>query len=178
MPRPATVCSSILWAVSTNIIDGIGFSPDKMLQGRLFSYGDAQRYRLGVNHHLIPINRPRCPYHSFHRDGQMRTDDNAGRTISYEPNSYGEWQDQPHLKEPPLAISGEVYNYDERELDSDYYTQPGKLWRLMSAEEQQATCENTARAMALHLLPELLIPRFHVGFRSIGTKKPTRILAR
>lgn len=48
-----------------NIIDGIGFSPDKMLQGRLFSYGDAQRYRLGVNHHLIPINRPRCPYHSF-----------------------------------------------------------------------------------------------------------------
>ena len=130
-----------------NIIDGIGFSPDKMLQGRLFSYGDAQRYRLGVNHHLIPINRPRCPYHSFHRDGQMRTDDNAGRTIGYEPNSYGEWQDQPHLKEPPLAISGEVYNYDERELDSDYYTQPGKLWRLMSAEEQQATCENTARAM-------------------------------
>ena len=73
-----------------NIIDGIGFSPDKMLQGRLFSYGDAQRYLLGVNHHLIPVNRPRCPYHSYHRDGQMRTDDNAGRTIPYEPNSYGE----------------------------------------------------------------------------------------
>lgn len=130
-----------------NIIDGIGFSPDKMLQGRLFSYGDAQRYRLGVNHHLIPINRPRCPYHSYHRDGQMRTDDNMGRTISYEPNSYGEWQDSPHLKEPPLAVSGEVYNYDERELDNDYYTQPGKLWRLMSVEDQKVTCENTARAM-------------------------------
>ena len=130
-----------------NIIDGIGFSPDKMLQGRLFSYGDAQRYRLGVNHHLIPINRPRCPYHSYHRDGQMRTDDNMGRTISYEPNSYGEWQDSPHLKEPPLAVSGEVYNYDERELDNDYYTQPGKLWRLMSQEDRVATCENTARAM-------------------------------
>ena len=77
----------------------------------------------------------------------MRTDDNAGRTISYEPNSYGEWQESLGLKEPPLAVSGEVYNYDERELDSDYYTQPGKLWRLMSAEDQKATCENTARAM-------------------------------
>ena len=77
----------------------------------------------------------------------MRTDDNGGCTIDYEPNSYGEWKDQPSLKEPPLSVSGEVYNYDERELDSDYYTQPGKLWRLMSAEEQKATCENTARAM-------------------------------
>ena len=142
-----------------NIIDGIGFSPDKMLQGRLFSYGDAQRYRLGVNHHLIPVNRPRCPYHSYHRDGQMRTDDNAGRTIAYEPNSYGEWKDQPHLKEPPLSVSGEVYNYDEREADSDYYTQPGKLWRLMPADEQLATCENTARAMGD---AELFIKQRHI----------------
>ena len=142
-----------------NIIDGIGFSPDKMLQGRLFSYGDAQRYRLGVNHHQIPVNRPRCPYHSYHRDGQMRTDDNAGRTIGYEPNSYGEWHDSPALKEPPLAVSGEVYNYDERELDSDYYTQPGKLWRLMSAEDQRATCENTARAMGD---AELFIKQRHI----------------
>ena len=58
----------------TNIVLGIGFSPDKMLQGRLFSYGDAQRYRLGVNHFQIPVNKPRCPYHAFHRDGQMRVD--------------------------------------------------------------------------------------------------------
>ena len=55
-----------------NIVPGISFSPDKMLQGRLFSYGDAQRYRLGVNHHLIPVNRARCPVHAFHRDGAMR----------------------------------------------------------------------------------------------------------
>ena len=130
-----------------NIIDGIGLSPDKMLQGRLFSYGDAQRYRLGVNHHLIPINRPRCPYNSYHRDGLMRTDDNLGRTISYEPNSYGEWQDTPSMKEPPLRVSGDVDNYNEREYDDDYYTQPGKLWRLMSSKDQTLTCENTARAM-------------------------------
>jgi len=57
-----------------NIVPGIGFSPDKMLQGRLFSYGDAQRYRLGVNHQHIPVNAPRCPVNSYHRDGAMRVD--------------------------------------------------------------------------------------------------------
>ena len=129
-----------------NIIDGIGFSPDKMLQGRLFSYGDAQRYRLGVNHHLIPVNRPKVQTHSYHRDGQMRTDDNFGGTVPYEPNSFGEWHDSPKMKEPPMD-GGPAYNYDEREFDSDYYTQPGILWRLMSAQDQKVTCENTARAM-------------------------------
>ena len=130
-----------------NIIDGIGFSPDKMLQGRLFSYGDAQRYRLGVNYNEIPVNRPRCPFHSYHRDGLMRTDGNMGGATSYEPNSYGEWKDNPSLKEPPLSSIGQTFTYDERVYDSDYYTQPGKLWRLMTAEDQKATCENTARAM-------------------------------
>jgi catalase len=77
----------------------------------------------------------------------MRTDDNLGRTTSYEPNSYGEWQDSPAHKEPPLSVDGGVYNYDERDFDSDYYTQPGKLWCLMSEEDKVATCENTARAM-------------------------------
>ena len=87
-----------------NVIDGIGFSPDKMLQGRLFSYRDAQNYRLGVNHGQIPVNRPRCPFHSYHRDGMMRTDGNNGSAIGYEPNSYGEWQDSPEMKEPPLKL--------------------------------------------------------------------------
>ena len=130
-----------------NIVEGIGFSPDKMLQGRLFSYGDAQRYRLGVNNNLIPVNRPRCPFHSYHRDGKMRTDGNYGGVLSYEPNSFGEWEDSPELKEPPLELYGAAYSYNEREYDDDYYTQPGKLWRLMPPEEQTVTCENTARAM-------------------------------
>ena len=130
-----------------NVIEGSGFWRDKMSQGRIISYSDAQRYRLGVNNNLIPVNKPRCPFHDYHRDGQMRTDGNYGATIPYQPNSYGEWQDSPNLKEPPLEVNGAIYNYDERELDSDYFTQPGKLWRLMSAEDQRATCENTARAM-------------------------------
>ncbi|MFF0942481.1 catalase, partial [Proteus mirabilis] len=69
-----------------NIVPGISFSPDKMLQGRLFSYGDAHRYRLGVNHHQIPVNAPKCPFHNYHRDGAMRVDGNSGNGITYEPN--------------------------------------------------------------------------------------------
>ncbi len=129
-----------------NIVPGLGFSPDRMLQGRLFSYGDAQRYRLGVNHHLIPVNRPRCPFHSYHRDGAMRVDGNYGSTIGYEPNSRGEWQEQPEFREPPLGLDGAADHWNHRE-DDDYYTQPGKLFRLMSPEQQQVLFENTARAM-------------------------------
>lgn len=130
-----------------NVVPGIGFSPDKMLQGRLFSYGDAQRYRLGVNHHQIPVNAPRCPYHSYHRDGSMRVDGNYGSTLGYEPNSYGEWQEQPEFAEPPLALEGAADHWNFREDDSDYYTQPGLLFRLMSPEQQEALFGNTARAM-------------------------------
>jgi catalase len=129
-----------------NIVPGISFSPDKMLQGRLFSYGDAQRYRLGVNHHLIPVNAPRCPVHSYHRDGTMRVDGNHGSTLGYEPNSYGEWQQQPEFAEPQLIYEGAVDHWNHR-TDDDYYSQPGKLFRLMSAEQQKALFGNTARAM-------------------------------
>lgn len=131
----------------TNIVPGIGFSPDKMLQGRLFSYGDAQRYRLGVNHHLIPVNKARCPFHSFHRDGAMRVDGNHGGTLGYEPNSYGEWQQQSDYKEPPLSIEGAADHWNHREDSDDYYSQPGNLFRLMSPEQQKVLCENTARAL-------------------------------
>ena len=86
----------------SQVVPGIGFSPDKMLQGRLFSYTDAQHYRLGVNSH-IPVNAPRCPVHSYHRDGAMRTDGNLGGTLHYHPNSAGLGYDsQPDFAEPPL----------------------------------------------------------------------------
>ena len=142
-----------------NVIDGIGFSPDKMLQGRLLSYRDAQNYRLGVNHGQIPVNRPRCPFHSYHRDGMMRTDGNNGSAIGYEPNSYGEWQDSPEMKEPPLKLHGDAYNYNEREYDEDYYSQPGDLFRLMSPGQQKALFKNTAANMGDS---ELFIKQRHV----------------
>ncbi|HZH67589.1 MAG TPA: catalase [Chitinophagales bacterium] len=131
-----------------NVVPGISFSPDRMLQGRLFSYGDAQRYRLGVNHHQIPVNSPKavgCP-HSFHRDGQMRVDGNLGSELHYEPNSYGNWTDSPKDNLPPEK-GGDVYRYDFREDDSDYFTQPGLLFRAMTKEQQQVLFDNTARNM-------------------------------
>jgi catalase len=130
------------------IVPGIGFSPDKMLQGRLFSYGDAQRYRLGVNHNQIPVNKPRCPVASFHRDGLMRVDGNYGSTKGYEPNSLGLWQESPEVKDPPLEFQGAAYQWNHREDDDDYYTQPGMLFRILSPEQQQLLFENTAAEMA------------------------------
>ncbi len=130
-----------------NVVPGIGFSPDKMLQGRLFSYGDAQRYRLGVNHYQIPVNAPRCPANIYHRDGAMRVDGNQGGTLGYDPNSYGEWQDQRAFAEPPLQIGAVADHWDARKDDHDYYTQPGKLFRLMTPAQQQVLFDNTARNM-------------------------------
>jgi len=130
-----------------NVVPGIGFSPDRMLQARLFSYGDAQRYRLGVNHHQIPVNAPRCPFHSFHRDGAMRVDGNHGGITGNEPNKAGEWAEQPEFREPPLSLEGAADHWNHRE-DTDYFSQPGALFRLMTPEQQQALFDNTARAIA------------------------------
>jgi len=129
-----------------NVVPGISFSPDKMLQGRLFSYGDAQRYRLGVNHAHIPVNAPKCPVHSYHRDGQMRVDGNMGGATPYEPNSYGEWQEQPDFREPPLSLEGAAAHWNHR-VDDDYFTQPRLLFQLMTPAQQAVLFENTARAI-------------------------------
>ncbi|KVA18348.1 catalase [Burkholderia ubonensis] len=129
-----------------NVVPGIGFSPDRLLQGRLFSYGDTQRYRLGVNHHQIPVNAPKCPVHSFHRDGAMRTDGNLGSTVNYEPNSFGDFAQDRTASEPPLA-AGAVDRYDHRE-DDDYYSQPAALFRLFDAGQRARLFGNIARHIA------------------------------
>ena len=129
-----------------NIVPGISFSPDKMLQGRLFSYGDTQRYRLGVNHDQIPVNAPKCPVHSYHRDGGMRVDGNGGRSKHYSPNSYGTLQEQPDFSEPPLRNIGAAARWDHRD-DDDYFSQPGNLFRLMTPGQKAVLFENTAIAI-------------------------------
>ena len=129
-----------------NIVPGIGLSPDKMLQGRLFAYGDAQRYRLGVNHMSIPVNAPKCPFSSYHRDGMMRVDGNYGATKGYEPNSVGAWQEQKEFLEPPLAMEGDVYRYNPHDdKDDNPYYQAGDLYRLMTQDKKDLLIENTAR---------------------------------
>jgi catalase len=129
-----------------NVVPGIGFSPDRMLQARLFSYGDTQRYRLGVNFNQIPVNAPKCPFNSYHRDGAMRVDGNQGGTIGYVPNSQRVWQDQPAMAEPPLAVDGVATHWDHQ-VDDDFFSQPGALFRLMRADEQQRLFENTVRSL-------------------------------
>jgi len=131
-----------------NIVPGISFSPDKMLQGRLFSYGDTQRYRLSVNFNQIPVNAPRGALHvnSYHRDGMMRVNGNGGGMTSYEPNTRGAWQEQPDYSEPPLSIEGAAGHWNHRE-DDDYFSQPGNLFRNMNPAQQQALFDNTARAL-------------------------------
>ncbi|GAA0362860.1 catalase [Alkalibacterium iburiense] len=131
-----------------NLVPGIGLSPDRMLQARVFAYGDAARYRLGVNHYQIPVNYPRGVqnFHTNHRDGAMRVDGNGGSENSVATNSYGNWTDRRDLKESMLE-GGDIGYHDFREDDSDYYTQPGKLFRRMTKEQQLVLFENTARNM-------------------------------
>lgn len=131
-----------------HIIPGIGFSPDKLLQGRLFSYGDAHRYRLGVNHDQIPINKPLIPVHAYHRDGMMRVDGNYGSTIGYQPNSYGEWEEQANFREPPLNIEGAIDHYEPKDdKTDDCFRQAGDLYRLMKPTQKQVLADNTMRNM-------------------------------
>lgn len=129
-----------------NIVPGIGYSPDRMLQARLFAYGDAQRYRLGVNFNQIPVNKPQCPSHSYHRDGAMRTDGNLGAETSIWPNSQGLWEDSKAAGEPPLQLDGAADHWDHR-ADDDHWEQPGKLFRLMSPAQRETLFENTARQL-------------------------------
>jgi len=131
-----------------NVVPGISFSPDRMLQGRLFSYGDAQRYRLGVNHHQIPVNAPKAPVNSYHRDGAMRVDGNQGRTPSIEPNSYSRWSQRSAYADPALAVGATADRFNYREDDANYFEQPGILFReKLSEEQRQVLFENTARAI-------------------------------
>ena len=129
-----------------NLPPGMGASPDKMLQARLLSYPDAHRYRIGVNYAALPVNEPRSPVHTYHRDGQTRFDGNSGGAPNYEPNSFGGPLGDPRFKEPPLRISGDADRYDHR-IGNDDYTQAGDLFRLMGAEERQRLIANIAGAM-------------------------------
>ena len=152
-----------------NIAPGMGFSPDKMLQARLISYPDAHRYRLGVNYDALPVNRPQCPVHTYNRDGAMRFDGNGGSAVNYEPNSFGGPAQDPKYLERPRAISGTVARHDHR-ADSDYYTQPGNLFRLMPADARQRLIDNIVASMKTvpRRIQELQIQHFYKADPAYG----------
>jgi catalase len=149
------------------VVPGIGLSPDKVLQLRAVAYADAQRYRVGTNHAQLPVNRPACPVNNYQRDGAMRADGNGGRSVNYEPNSYCGPREDPRFKEPPLAISGDADRYDHR-VGNDDYAQPGALFRLMTAAQQQVLFANLARHM--RGVPKQTIERALGHFEKIDPK--------
>ena len=127
------------------LVPGIDVSPDKMLQGRLFAYSDAHRYRVGANHQALPINRPRNEVNNYQRDGQMRFDDNGGRSVYYEPNSFGGPTESHENKQAAYPVSGvaDSVAYDH----NDHYTQAGDLYRLLSENERTRLVANIVEAM-------------------------------
>lgn len=128
-----------------SFVPGIEASPDKLLQGRLFAYGDAHRYRVGANHNQLPVNAPKCPVHHHQRDGFMATGDNGGRSMYYEPNSFGGPFEDPSAKQTPFEVTGEAaqvsYNSD------DHYSQAGDLYRLLSEDERTRLVANIVGSM-------------------------------
>ncbi|KIG12818.1 Catalase [Enhygromyxa salina] len=132
----------------SNIVPGIGFSPDKVLQARIFAYADAHRYRLGTHYEALPVNAPKCPVHHYHKDGAMRFFEakTGNPDAYYEPNSFGgATQDHAH-DEPPLALEGAGARHDHRAGNNDY-SQAGDLFRLFDAEQKQRLFMNIAEAM-------------------------------
>jgi catalase len=148
-----------------NFVPGVGPSPDKMLQARLIAYGDAHRYRLGVNHTRLPVNEPRgvaggAP--NYGRDGAMCFGDNGGRSKNYEPNSF----DGPRQTGEPLyaglASQGASGSYAPvRHAEDDDFVQAGMLYRVMRADERERLVQNIAGSLAR-------VSREEIVARSIG----------
>lgn len=133
-----------------HIVDGIGYSPDKMLQGRLLSYPDAHRYRLGTNYEQIPVNR--CPFatNNYQRDGGMRMDGNGGEEPNYFPNSFDDMEIDAGYQEPPIPIDSHYADWYDRncEGENDHYSQPGNLFKIMTVEQQLNTINNIVSHMS------------------------------
>lgn len=132
----------------SNVVPGISFSPDKMLQARIFSYADAHRYRLGTHYEALPVNAPRTPVHNYHKDGAMRffKNDSGNPDAYYEPNSFGGPVEDPSLKEPPLLITGDADRWNHRDGNDDY-RQPRALFELLDAGQRQRLFSNIAASM-------------------------------
>ena len=156
----------------SNKVPGIGLSPDKMLQGRLFSYPDTQRYRLGVNYNALPINKPDVEVNNGFRNGAMRLDDNGGNSLNYEPSHYSVPTESPELSEPPLKIDGDAdrYAYDSDE-NSDF-VQAGNLYRVLSESERKDLVANIAGSLkkAEKKIQDLQISHFKKADAKYGSE--------
>lgn len=127
-----------------NMVPGVAASPDKLLQGRLFAYGDAHRWRLGSNSHQIPVNKPRCPFHTSQRDGAMATDGNSGSSYHYTPTTLNEYNTSDAYNPPVIDIEASIGRHD-REIEDVDFIQAGALFdRVMNDSEKANTISNIA----------------------------------
>ena len=149
----------------SNVVPGIGFSPDKVLQARIFAYADAHRYRLGTHYEALPVNAPRCPVNHYHKDGPMRFFANSPNPDAYyEPNSFGGPVQEPAAAESPLPLLGQAARYDHREGNDDY-SQPRALFQLFDAGQKARFFANIAAAMKG--VPDFIIDRQLAHFEQI-----------
>ena len=166
-----------------HMVPGIGPSPDKMLQGRLFAYGDAHRYRLGINHTQLPVNQPRgCPFdhgQNYGRDGSMRFNDNGGSSVNYEPNSFGGPTETGEPLHVQLDLDGAVTGQWGNEIrEDDDFAQAGDLYRLMSPEERDRLVEQLAGSLAQVSQTEIgdaIVPRSIEHFRQADAEYGDRV---
>lgn len=133
-----------------HVVDGISYSPDRMLQGRILSYPDAHRYRLGVNYEQIPVNK--CPYMvaNYERDGLMRVDGNGGSAPNYFPNSFDNIKPDEAYKQPAWTLDSNVADWYSRNApgEDDHYSQPGIFYReVLSEQDRKNLVSNIAGAM-------------------------------
>jgi len=150
----------------SNVVPGIGFSPDKMLQARIFAYADAHRYRLGTHYEALPVNAPKSPRHHHHKDGSMRffRNDTGNPDAHYEPSTMGGPAQDPGVAEPPLRISGDADRYDHR-AGNDDYAQPWALFQMLDEPQRQRLYANIAAAMAG--VPDAIVQRQLTHFAKV-----------
>jgi catalase len=166
-----------------HFVPGIGPSPDKMLQGRLFAYGDAHRYRFGITHPQLPVNAPRGVAggaQNYGRDGAMRIVRNGGRKVNYEPNSF----DGPRETREPLyaGIAGGVSGSYAPVLhaEDDDFVQAGMLYRVMQEDERQRLIANIAGGLARVSRADIVersIAHFHAADPEYGARVEVAVKA-
>jgi len=152
----------------SNTVPGISWSPDKMLQARIFSYADAHRHRLGTHYEQIPVNKPKCPVHHYNRDGQMNTYGGlmSGNTDAYyEPNSFGGAVEDPSAKEPPLRISGDADRYNHRDGNDDYGQVRVLFEKILEDDEKERMFVSIAGTWAD--VPEIICERQLAEFKKV-----------
>lgn len=173
-----------------NLVPGIGLSPDRLLQARVFAYPDAQRHRLGVNYQQVPVNQPRCPVHTYHRDGAMRTDANGGGGPNYDPNASGGPVAEKYFREPSFNSTGDSDRYDLGVVHAgdasdaayahdayvpDDFTQPGEFYRALAPDHQARLIQNVIEHM--RDVPDEIRDRQLALFRRVDETLAQRVAA-